>query len=245
MNSQNFPIPEPPSVPMEPQANGLRSDANERRWRCQAEKCPAVREANNIHNDTSGLVPRRDRIEALVLADVSPSEIARRLEIHEDVVRAYEETFFNVRHRLSDKLYIDNDVIGLLRTGRYREDKPGVLMKLFCYRYGAKAFDGIFGYFLNRDRFDDWIAEAENDDERLDRHNIRCSVMSLCLLNTEDKHQTPLLCFRFFATSAWPRPEKLIPEVPGFPTRGQESLAQREAANDADSGTAKATPLRA
>lgn len=177
-----------------------------------------VRRAYDIHVDGSGDLPLRDRLQALILADASCPAIARRLDVDEEVVQAYEDYFFDVRTCLKYKNHILSVVIGQPPNKPYSEDEPGILLKVLPFLWGIQLYDGILSYLINRNRFEEWVAEAPSDREQLRRHAHRLLVLDRCLLCTEEKHQLGLIQVRFDAHKLWPLDAKPLPEMPGFET---------------------------
>lgn len=87
--------------------------------------------------------PMRWAIEACVLAGMTSQQIADKMGTSPEIVAAYEEVFFDVRDRLSDKLYIVNVVMGDAVTRGVSERQYDLLWKLFGYHGGPYVLESV------------------------------------------------------------------------------------------------------
>lgn len=96
--------------------------------------------------------PTRWAIEARILAGETDTQIAKRFDIDENVVAAYEAVFFNVRARLDNRDYIVNVVMADAVTRGLTERQYDLLWKLFGYHGGSHVLDAVTSKFSPIDK---------------------------------------------------------------------------------------------
>jgi len=102
---------------------------------------PELYEADCIREEQEATT--RWMLEALVLADVPVPEIAEYLATTEDVVRMYENVFFDVRSRLKSRGFINGVLIGQANMHPTKED-PDKYWKMLAMAGGAPM---LYGYW--------------------------------------------------------------------------------------------------
>lgn len=80
-------------------------------------------------------------LESLVLADEDPDRIATRMTTTAEVVKFYEDAFWDIRSRLSDHDFIVNHCIGLRNAGADREKFACAAMKFVAYMTGSESIN--------------------------------------------------------------------------------------------------------
>jgi len=89
--------------------------------------------------------PMRWMLEAGVMADQPPSELALYLNTDEHIIETYERTFFDVRDALNNPGCIRANVLGLAVTASGTlPDSPDILWKVIAYEGGWDAVQGLF-----------------------------------------------------------------------------------------------------
>lgn len=176
----------------------------------------AIKRAAKLRRDLSGPLPLRDQLEALVLVPIPPAAIAERLGIRKSVEHAYERLYYDVRRR--GRSFIQHGIVVSPSWRPFSVEEPDRILKHFAWHHGPHVYDAISAYFLNRHRFDDWMAEAHSDEERLNRLETRTAVSAACLYgNREPAEDFKLLRFYLLHRSGRLDGVALAPEVPGFP----------------------------
>lgn len=94
-------------------------------------------------------MPTKWAIEAHILADESPADIAKKVGTDPAVIEAYESVFFDVREKLNNKEYVLNVVIKDSVTRGLSERHYDLLWKIFGYQCGPFVLDSIIGRFTN------------------------------------------------------------------------------------------------
>jgi hypothetical protein len=95
--------------------------------------------------------PRKNLLEALlIIPSLSLADIARLTDTDLAAVQMYENLFFSVRDRLTDKKYINDIVYPQTRMVEHRPnyfltEDPGHLMLRAAYNYGLEAVLEIYG----------------------------------------------------------------------------------------------------
>ena len=109
------------------------------------DKYPDIYGAYLIYNrgDAEERHPARFAIEARILASQSDYDIARRMGIRPEVIAIYENVFFNVRDKLSNKDYISTVVMGPSIYAGLTDRDYDLLWKLYGYMYGPVALDAF------------------------------------------------------------------------------------------------------
>ena len=80
-------------------------------------------------------------IEARVLAGIEPSEIARQADLSPAVIEAYEGLFFDVRHRLDARCYVQLHALRRPSPDDSRMDLVGWLLRTLAYHGGAVVLE--------------------------------------------------------------------------------------------------------
>lgn len=103
--------------------------------------------AHSIFTDTGSLF--RQELEAMILARVTPEELALKIDVPVTTILAYEESFFDVRSKLeSAESYILHYVIGP-EIQNLRHDSFGPLWKLFGYYQGPEVLRALVSRTVN------------------------------------------------------------------------------------------------
>jgi hypothetical protein len=85
--------------------------------------------------------PVRSEVEARLLADDEPDNIARRVATEVEVIEAYERLFFNVRERLCNRGYLMHCVLGPSIHLGFQASEYDLIWKLFAVLGGPLAVD--------------------------------------------------------------------------------------------------------
>lgn len=116
-------------------------------------KMPSLYFAFNLRSTTANagkkVIGMKDEIEARLLADESPEEIADRVGCSAETIDYYEKLFFNVKDKLKYTTYILHQVIGpAIHRGLY-EREHDLLWKLYGYFCGSRVIDALTTTFTN------------------------------------------------------------------------------------------------
>jgi hypothetical protein len=88
-----------------------------------------------------GSNPMRSEVEARLLADDNPVNIARRVATEVEVIEAYERLFFNVNERLVNRGYLMHCVLGPSIHLGFQASEYDLVWKLFALLGGPLAVD--------------------------------------------------------------------------------------------------------
>ena len=85
--------------------------------------------------------PVRSEVEARLLADDRPDNIARRVATEVEIIDAYERLFFNVKERLCNRGYLMHCVLGPAVHLGFQSSEYDLIWKLFAVLGGPLAVD--------------------------------------------------------------------------------------------------------
>jgi hypothetical protein len=115
---------------------------------------------------------RRHILEAWLLIEEAPAEIASRLKIEEETVNHYEALFFDIRHRLYDTNWVKELILSppeyliSRRNGEMSDTQRGFLYRMFGYCGGPAALDSVVSSLArtamsaNRESVGSWLDNA-------------------------------------------------------------------------------------
>lgn len=90
--------------------------------------------------------PLRDELEARVLANETPEQIAKRINLHPKTIMHYEDIFFDIRSRLKYTSYILHYVIGNIHASLGAKNYR-MLWRLFAYYSGPHVLNMLVDTF--------------------------------------------------------------------------------------------------
>jgi hypothetical protein len=107
-----------------------------------SEREPVIYWAHDIwYTRDDGGNPVRSEVEARLLADDLPENIARRVCTEVEIINAYERLFFNVRERLINRGYLMHCVLGPAVHLGFQASEYDLVWKLFALLGGPLAVD--------------------------------------------------------------------------------------------------------
>jgi hypothetical protein len=102
---------------------------------------PSARALRAARDVWEGDPERRGRLEAWLLTDEAHAEIARRLNLPEDVINAFEKVFFDVRVMRHAKDWLLRSAVGYLPFAGFTEPLPMAAWKFAAADGGARALE--------------------------------------------------------------------------------------------------------
>jgi hypothetical protein len=89
----------------------------------------------------------RDIVEACILSGQTTDQIARKLCFHWEGIDAYAELFYDVRHKLRHRGYVNAVLIGPELSGPLARVTFPTVLKSFAYHMGPHALDALLGVY--------------------------------------------------------------------------------------------------
>ncbi len=89
----------------------------------------------------------RDIVEACILSGQTTDQIARKLCFHWEGIDAYAELFYDVRHKLRHRGYVNAVLIGPEHSGPLARVTFPTVLKSFAYHMGPHALDALLGVY--------------------------------------------------------------------------------------------------